>query len=115
MFAEGVLEEVREAGEIGPTANQTIGLLEIRALLAGKITRAECVRRIQQATRHYAKRQLTWFRRETAFATCQLDEDFSLDRLLQQFASMESACRTDEGRACLPKQGYESGKQELRK
>jgi tRNA dimethylallyltransferase len=105
MFAEGVVEEVREAGEIGPTASQTIGLLEIRALLAGKITRDECVRAIQQATRRYAKRQLTWFRRETAFATCQLGDDFSLDRLLQQLAS----------RGCLPKEGCEFGKQELRK
>lgn len=105
MFAEGVVEEVREAGEIGPTAGQTIGLLEIRTLLAGEITRAECVRRIQQATRRYAKRQLTWFRRETAFTTCQLDDDFSLDRLLQQFACMESGCRTGEGRASLAKEG----------
>lgn len=67
MFAEGVEEEVARAGECGPTASQTLGLREIRALLAGEIDRAACIAAIQQATRHYAKRQLTWFRREPAW------------------------------------------------
>ena len=31
------------------------------------MTRAECIAAIQQATRRYAKRQLTWFRRQTNF------------------------------------------------
>ncbi len=72
MFDAGVIEEVRNAGAVGPTASQTLGLREIRALLAGEMTRAECVAAIQQATRHYAKRQLTWFRRETAFRNVNL-------------------------------------------
>lgn len=67
MFAEGVENEVAGAGELGPTASQTLGLREIRALLAGQIDRAACIAAIQQATRHYAKRQLTWFRREPAW------------------------------------------------
>jgi tRNA dimethylallyltransferase len=67
MFAEGVIEEVRAAGEVGPTASQALGLREIRAHLGGELTRAECIAAIQQATRRYAKRQLTWFRREAAF------------------------------------------------
>lgn len=64
MFAEGVLEEVRNLREIGPTAAQTIGLREIQMLLRDGISEAECISRIQQATRRYAKRQLTWFKRE---------------------------------------------------
>lgn len=67
MFAAGVVAEVRAAKNIGPTAAQTLGLREIRALIAGEISQAECVAQIQQATRHYAKRQLTWFRRQTNF------------------------------------------------
>jgi tRNA dimethylallyltransferase len=67
MFAAGVVAEVRAAPNIGPTAAQTLGLREIRALIAGEISQAECVARIQQATRHYAKRQLTWFRRQSNF------------------------------------------------
>lgn len=64
MFAAGVVEEVRTAGEVGPTAAQTLGWREIRALLAGEMERPACIAAIQQATRRYAKRQLTWFRRE---------------------------------------------------
>ena len=72
MFAAGVVDEVRAAKEIGPTAAQTLGLREIRALLAGEISKAECIAKIQQATRRYAKRQLTWFRRQTNFSSLNL-------------------------------------------
>jgi tRNA dimethylallyltransferase len=44
-----------------------IGLREIRELLAGKKSLLQCIAEIQQATRRYAKRQLTWFRRQTIF------------------------------------------------
>jgi tRNA dimethylallyltransferase len=64
MFAEGVIDEVRSLCDIGPTAAQTIGLREIQMLLRGEISKAECISQIQQATRRYAKRQLTWFKRE---------------------------------------------------
>jgi tRNA dimethylallyltransferase len=36
-------------------------------LIAGQISREECIAKIQQATRRYAKRQLTWFRHQTSF------------------------------------------------
>jgi tRNA dimethylallyltransferase len=67
MFAAGVIEEVAATGDVGPTATQMLGLAEIRAHLAGKITRAECMDAIGQATRQYARRQLTWFRKERGF------------------------------------------------
>ena len=67
MFAQGVIEEVRTAAEAGPTAAQAIGYAEIRALLRGEISVEQCVTAIQQKTRRYAKRQLTWLRRENIF------------------------------------------------
>jgi tRNA dimethylallyltransferase len=67
MFERGVIEEVRTAGEISQTASQMIGLREIRELLAGKKSLQQCIAEIQQATRRYAKRQLTWFRRQSNF------------------------------------------------
>jgi tRNA dimethylallyltransferase len=72
MFAAGVVEEVRAAKNIGPTAEKTLGLREIQTLIAGEISEAECIARIQQATRRYAKRQLTWFRRQTNFPSLNL-------------------------------------------
>jgi tRNA dimethylallyltransferase len=67
MFAEGVIEEVRAAGEAGPTAAQAIGYSEIRQVLRGKMSVQDCVAAIQQRTRRYAKRQLTWLRSENTF------------------------------------------------
>jgi tRNA dimethylallyltransferase len=72
MFRAGVVAEVRAAENVGPTAAQTLGLREIRALIAGEISESECIARIQQATRRYAKRQLTWFRRQTNFPALNL-------------------------------------------
>jgi tRNA dimethylallyltransferase len=67
MFEKGVIEEVRTAGALSTTASQMIGLREIGDLLAGKMSILQCVAAIQQGTRRYAKRQLTWFRRQTNF------------------------------------------------
>jgi len=67
MFEKGVIEEVRAAGATSATASQMIGLREIRRLLEGKMSLPQCIAEIQQATRRYAKRQLTWFRRQITF------------------------------------------------
>ena len=67
MFEQGVIDEVRGITETSATAAKTLGLSELRALLDGRISRAQCVEAIQQSTRRYAKRQLTWFRHQTNF------------------------------------------------
>jgi tRNA dimethylallyltransferase len=67
MFEKGVIEEVRAATVTSATASQMIGLCEIRELLAGKKSLQQCIAEIQQTTRRYAKRQLTWFRRQSNF------------------------------------------------
>jgi tRNA dimethylallyltransferase len=67
MFESGVIEEVRTSGTTSATASQMIGLREIRELLEGRMSLLQCIAQIQQATRRYAKRQLTWFRRQTKF------------------------------------------------
>ena len=67
IFERGVIEEVRAVGVTSATASQMIGLREIRELLAGTKELPQCIAEIQQATRRYAKRQLTWFRRQTTF------------------------------------------------
>ncbi|HEV2840164.1 MAG TPA: tRNA (adenosine(37)-N6)-dimethylallyltransferase MiaA [Chthoniobacterales bacterium] len=67
MFAEGVAEEVRALRDLGSTAAKALGLREIQALLGGGLSEPECIAKIQQATRRYAKRQLTWFQRQSNF------------------------------------------------
>lgn len=86
MFESGVVEEVSALKNAGATAEKTLGVTEIRTLLAGEISKAECIAKIQQATRHYAKRQLTWFQRQTNFPSLNLSAHGSsqaIDLLLQ--------------------------------
>lgn len=68
MMEAGLVGEVRgllDAGlREGATAPQAIGYKEIVAALEGRCTMEEAVAAIKQATRRYAKRQRTWFRRD---------------------------------------------------
>ena len=68
MLEEGLLEEVkglREEGcHRGVVSMQGLGYKEILAYLDGEYPLEEAVRILKRDTRHFAKRQLTWFRRE---------------------------------------------------
>jgi tRNA dimethylallyltransferase len=64
MLEEGAIGEVAALAPTSPNCGMAIGVREIRALLAGEIDRPTCEERINAATRQYAKRQETWFRRE---------------------------------------------------
>jgi tRNA dimethylallyltransferase len=64
MLDGGAMEEVAALVECSDNCGKAIGLREIQALLAGEIDRAACEELINAATRQYAKRQETWFRRE---------------------------------------------------
>jgi tRNA dimethylallyltransferase len=72
MLRNGAIDEGRDTGSVGATAEKMIGLREIREHLRGEISLAECTAKIQQSTRQYAKRQLTWFRRQTIFESLNL-------------------------------------------
>jgi tRNA dimethylallyltransferase len=64
MLDGGALEEVAALADVSTNCEKAIGFREIRALVAGEIDRATCEELINAATRQYAKRQETWFRRE---------------------------------------------------
>ena len=67
MLEAGLVEEIRNLLDDGIpakcTAMQAIGYKEFVDALAGNGTIAEAAAKVQQSSRHYAKRQLTWFRR----------------------------------------------------
>jgi tRNA dimethylallyltransferase len=70
MIAAGVLDEIRVLPpDLSATASKTIGLDELRRVLAGELSPDGATAAIQQATRRYAKRQTTWFRRESWMET----------------------------------------------
>ena len=67
MLAAGLIDEVRRLKRDSaryPTAAQAIGYKEIAAALDGRMDMDEAVEQVKQATRNYAKRQLTWLRRD---------------------------------------------------
>ena len=67
MLEQGLEQEIRDllAEGISPdsTAMQAIGYKEFLAAMEGRITMEEAADQVRQASRRYAKRQLTWFRR----------------------------------------------------
>ena len=63
MLEKGAVQEVASAIELSPTASQMIGLHEIGQFLRHELSLEECTQAMQAATRHYAKRQITWFKK----------------------------------------------------
>lgn len=67
MLEQGLIDEITSLLSSGIssecTAMQAIGYKEFVAALEGQMTIQEAAAQVQQASRHYAKRQLTWFRR----------------------------------------------------
>ena len=70
MVAEGLVEEIESLLRRGipekSTAMQAIGYKEFLQVLHGEATVADAVAQVQQSSRKYAKRQLTWFRRNSS-------------------------------------------------
>ena len=70
MLRDGLIDEIKAllVSGISPkcTAMQAIGYKEFVAALEGTISVQDAAAQVQQASRHYAKRQLTWFRRNPA-------------------------------------------------
>jgi len=68
MIERGVIEEVRAlvARKLDPDlpAMKILGVREIAAFLRGEMTKDDAIAKARQATRNYAKRQMTWFRNQ---------------------------------------------------
>ena len=78
MMQQGLLEEVTKLRDLGiprdSTAMQGIGYKQIFGFLEGEYSLEEAVRLIKRDTRHFAKRQLTWFRREKEVHWVDIDQ-----------------------------------------
>lgn len=94
MLERGLVAEIRAMGELSITAEKAIGVREVRAFLRGEINQSDMIAAIQQATRRYAKRQTTWFKRERGFQTICLAPDSTassaLERILELFPCVQS-------------------------
>ncbi|MFH1201264.1 MAG: tRNA (adenosine(37)-N6)-dimethylallyltransferase MiaA [Candidatus Omnitrophota bacterium] len=66
MFRRGLLKEVKSLlkKKLSKTAGKIIGISEIKGYLDARYALEEALRLVKRNTRHYAKRQLTWFRKD---------------------------------------------------
>jgi tRNA dimethylallyltransferase len=78
MLQKGWLKEtqdlLRKDIDKSATSMQAIGYKELIACLAGNVSLEEAIEQIKQASRRYAKRQLTWFRRNEKIFWIKKDE-----------------------------------------
>lgn len=95
MMEQGLVEEVKALKDMGcrrgHTSMQGLGYKEILDYLEGRCSLDEAVYILKRDTRHFAKRQLTWFRREKDTIWMNKDEfDYNEDRILDE---MLKVCR----------------------
>lgn len=106
MIRDGLVDEVFRLKEMGYTRDlvsmQGLGYKELFPYLAGECTLEEAVYIIKRDTRHFAKRQLTWFRREKDVIWLNkpdfdYDEEKILSYMLDRWNEIVSADAKEEG------------------
>lgn len=97
MLENGLLEEAKSFFSLNPskTAFNAIGYKELKPFIDGDLSFDVCVENLKRETRRYAKRQITWFKRNEKihwfFADTQNKEDFykSVDNLICKYIGGE--------------------------
>ncbi len=86
MINVGLLDEVRRINTLScsRTAKQAIGYRQFDAYFSGEITLEDAIAMVQKESRNYAKRQLTWFRRENNIHWHSID--------LEEFDNILNSC-----------------------
>lgn len=86
MLEEGLLDEVNNLINkytLSKTAIQGLGYKEVIEYLENKVSYEEMVEKLKMETRRYAKRQLTWFRRDKRICWCTLDK--IVEKIVKEF------------------------------
>lgn len=76
MIENGLVEEAREilSSDLSETASKAIGYKQLKPYIDGEASLEECIEKLKTETRHYAKRQLTWFKRNKDIFWINIDE-----------------------------------------
>lgn len=88
MIEQGLIDEVKgitKKYKEYPTAMQALGYKEIKEYLDGILTKQEAIEKVKQETRRYAKRQLTWFRKnkQTIWLEALQDKQKNIEIILE--------------------------------
>ena len=86
MLRQGLLEEAREvlSSPLSATSVKAIGYKELAPYINGEDTLDNCVEKLKRETRRYAKRQLTWFKRDKEINWLYVDEEPNFEALLDK-------------------------------
>ena len=92
MLQSGLLEEAKAvlSSDLSDTAKGAIGYRQLKPYFDGEKSLDECIERLKIETRHYAKRQLTWFKRNENIRWINIDE---LRTTEEQLNSIENIIR----------------------
>ena len=89
MLIQGLLEEVKNLKNMGysmgSNALNAVGYKELFSYLRGEINLKEAIKKIKQKTRNYAKRQMTWFKKEKDIAWFNADKDNLAEKIIKLF------------------------------
>lgn len=88
MFEKGLVAEVKKLArlDLSLTANQALGIRHIKDFLDGKYDLETAKQLLRRDTRRYAKRQLSWFRRDKRIKWFALDSHRSVDKVVGNLA-----------------------------
>ena len=83
MIEEGLVEEVQHLKQFEHlNALQTVGYKELFDFMNNKMSRIESIEKIKINTRHYAKRQMTWFKKDATIKWINPNNSFDLNSIL---------------------------------
>lgn len=90
MAENGLVDEARACflQENRPTAAQAIGCKELYPYFRGEKSLSECLDELKLRTRQYAKRQLTWFRRDKRFSPIVINLDDNFQQIVEKARSV---------------------------
>jgi len=94
MMEAGLEAEARRvyAMQLGQTAKQAIGYKELFAYFEDRCTLAEAVSAVKQESRRYAKRQLTWFKRNPQIEWLEFDKSVNFENVLEKSSELLKNC-----------------------
>ena len=97
MLEQGLLEEVKSLLDRGYTTDLTsmkgLGYKEIASYLSGTLSLTEAVEMLKRNTRRFAKRQLTWFKRDSRIKWLNIDERQSIHEVVQEIIMILAGVR----------------------
>ncbi len=98
MLAEGLIDEAKEffSHDRYPTATQAIGYKELFPFFCGEKDIDECVENLKRETRKYAKRQMTWFRKEKRIHWIKVTKETTRREIFEEAKNYIKSCRNPD-------------------